>query len=112
MVARASSNEESIVAGSRTSFAKLQRDRAKKAKADAKRQRRIESEPGSAAQLASERDARAGVGVGDPDTLAPLPANELLELVRVLQEQREAGTISFEEFDERKAELLTRLEIT
>ena len=99
------------MAGSRTSFAKLQRDRAKKAKADAKRQRRIEAEPGSAEELAREREARAGIPM-DPDNLAPLPADELLELVRILQEQREAGTITFEEFDERKAELLTRLDIT
>lgn len=89
----------------RTSFAKLQRDRAKKAKAAAKRE---------------GRQDRAG-GVDEEETVAPdidladgtheLSAPELLELIERIHHQFDTKQISYDEFEEKKAELLARLPI-
>ena len=83
----------------RTSFAKLERDRAKKARAAAKRERRQgrSSEPS---------EAPASTGPESEDT-----TSEVLERLASVHEQYEAGRISYEEFEERKAELLARLQI-
>jgi hypothetical protein len=90
----------------RTSFEKLQRERAKKAKAAAKRARREER----AAEAASDDDALVqGAETGDSE--APLSAAELLRLVEVTHGQFEAGLIGFEEYEEKKAELLARLPV-
>lgn len=90
----------------RTSFAKLQRDQAKKAKADAKRARRQDrgtdgpgaDESGAVLDLASE-------GSG------PVSAPELLQLVEALHQRFESGAVTYDEFEETKAELLSRLPI-
>ncbi len=90
----------------RTSFAKLQRDQAKKAKADAKRARRHErgtdgpadDEGGALLDLATE-------GTG------PVSASDLLQLVEALHQRFESGAVTYEEFEETKAELLSRLPI-
>ena len=89
---------------SRTSFAKLQRDRAKKAKAQAKRERRL------------DRDE----AMGDDETVdefelpegeEELTAEELLALVEQLHADFEAKRIDFEEFEERKTELFARISV-
>ncbi len=85
----------------RTSFEKLQRDRAKKAKAMAKRERRLER------------------GTEQPDDEAPAPlvdgqelsAPELLAQIEQIHKEFDAGDLSFEDFEERKADLLSRLPI-
>jgi hypothetical protein len=85
-----------------TTFAKQERDRAKKAKAAAKREKRQEEK--------SERDevVEGPVEVGE----GAIPAEELLNLVARLHEDFEANRIDFEEFEERKAELMARISVT
>jgi hypothetical protein len=86
----------------RTSFAKLQRERAKKAKAAAKRERRLEKDNDSAAPA----DELPPVGEG-----GELSAAQLLERVEQIHRQFEAKQISHEDYEERKADLLARLPI-
>jgi hypothetical protein len=84
------------MATQRTSFAKLQRDRAKKAKAAMKRERR---------QTAREM----GEHTETVDHGGELSPQELLEQVATVQAQFDAKQISFEEYEEKKLELLARL---
>ena len=91
----------------RTSFEKLQRDRAKKAKAAAKREKRQERDAASADP--SLDPATAGISVSDYGE--ELSASDLLELVEALHNQFDAKLISYEEFEEQKAELFGRLPI-
>ncbi|HEX6476213.1 MAG TPA: hypothetical protein VF005_02980 [Acidimicrobiales bacterium] len=88
----------------RTSFGKLERDRNKKARAAAKRERR--QGRGSEPEAASD-DARSTPGsesgAGD--------STEVLELLAAVHQRYDAGDISLDELEERKAELLARLEI-
>ena len=93
----------------RTSFEKLQRDRAKKAKAAAKREKRLDREPGGPLSVDPTEDAPESVTVSDygPE----LSAADLLQLVESLHTQFEAKTISYETFEEQKAELFGRLPI-
>jgi hypothetical protein len=86
----------------RSSFAKLQRDRAKKAKAAAKREKRLERDDSPETE----------------ETAAPLPsgggelsAAELLDLVERLHKQYESKAIDLDTFEEQKAELMARLPI-
>jgi len=90
----------------RTSFEKLQRERAKKAKAAAKRERREERASGVTNENGDE-DVPADAA--PDDELTPLSAAELLRMVALVHERFEAGTIDFEEFEEKKTELLARL---
>jgi hypothetical protein len=87
----------------RTSFAKLQRDRAKKAKAAMKRERR---------QGGGQPD---GVEVDDAppvvDDGGELSAPVLLALIEQIQKQFDNEEISFEEYEEKKLDLLARLPI-
>jgi hypothetical protein len=91
---------------SRTSFEKLQRDRAKKAKAAAKREKRLD-----------KPDLLDESGDGIPtsaDTLEPgqeIPADQLLRMVAELHQQFESEEISFEEFEDRKTELFALLSV-
>jgi hypothetical protein len=94
------------MATQRTSFSKLQRDRAKKAKAAAKRERRL------------ERAAEARTGTDDVETggeeetgEGPISAAELLHEIEVTHQRYEAKLMTFEEFEEKKAELLSRLPV-
>jgi hypothetical protein len=86
----------------RTSFDKLQRERAKRAKAAGKRERR------------QERSAN-GDGEGDGLDLAdaPIPgdlsAGELMQRLEVLHNRFEAKSIDFDSFEEQKRELLEQL---
>ena len=90
----------------RTSFEKLQRDRAKKAKAAAKREKRIDKTP---EELSEEEEAAAMAALANPE--AELSAADLLILIEQIHKQFDAEEIDFEEFEERKTELLARLPI-
>jgi hypothetical protein len=86
----------------RTTFEKLQRDRAKKAKAAAKRERRLEKNDGE--------------GTEAPEVAVPtegeLSAPQLLELIEQVHRQFENKEITLEELEERRTELLARLPIS
>ena len=90
------------MATQRTSFTKLQRDRAKKAKAAAKREKRLER--AAEARTASD-DVTEASGEG------PISAAELLHEIEVTHQRFEAKLMTYEEFEEKKAELLARLPI-
>jgi hypothetical protein len=92
------------VAAQRTSFEKLQRDRAKKAKAALKRERRQSGEP----EPGDEADEQAPEVV---DRGGELSATALLELIEHIHKQLDNEEISFEEFEEKKADLMARLPI-
>ncbi|MEA2685023.1 MAG: hypothetical protein QOE93_218 [Actinomycetota bacterium] len=85
----------------RASFGKLQRDRDKKAKAAAKREKR------------QERSAERADGT--PEVVIPMEgevsAADLLVLVERLHKGFEDGTIDYEEFEMQKSELFARLPI-
>ena len=86
----------------RTSFEKLQRDRNKKAKQQLKRERRQSGEP------------RVSPDETDTITLSDegeLSASELLAQIELIHKQLEDKVIDFEEFEERKIELMARLPI-
>ena len=87
----------------RTSFAKLQRDRAKKAKAAAKREMRQDRESGT--------DEPEAVETAADDGVHELSAPELLVLIEQIHRQYDAKQISLDDFEERKADLLSRLPI-
>ncbi|MHB8464097.1 MAG: DUF1707 domain-containing protein [Acidimicrobiales bacterium] len=82
-----------------TTFAKQDRDRAKKAKAAEKRERR-------AARAAEGPAKTEPIEVGDE-----VDAAALLRLVEELHEGHADGRISFEEFEERKAELMAKIAV-
>ncbi len=85
----------------RTSFEKLQRDRAKKAKQALKRERR---QSGESVPRAEEEAPVASEG-------GELSAAELLQEIELVHRQLEDKVITFEEFEERKADLMARLPI-
>jgi FKBP-type peptidyl-prolyl cis-trans isomerase (trigger factor) len=82
----------------RTSFSKLQRDRAKQAAAAAKRERRAE-------RASAEPDE---IEIPTEGELTPA---ELLGLIEEIHRQFDAKQIDFEEFEEKKSELLARLPV-
>jgi hypothetical protein len=84
----------------RTTFDKLQRERAKKAKAAAKRERRQEK--------TDEGHDDVGIDLASEEQLSP---GELLERIEAVHERYAAKQISFEEFEEQKTDLLTRLSL-
>ncbi|MGH9085096.1 MAG: hypothetical protein ACRDYW_06550 [Acidimicrobiales bacterium] len=90
------------MAAQRTSFEKLQRDRAKKAKAAAKRAKRLEK--GS-----EEPEEELTPLTSEPGT--ELSAAELLQRVEELHRLFEAKKISFEDFEEQKADLMARISV-
>jgi hypothetical protein len=94
------------MATQRTSFSKLQRDRAKKAKAAAKREKRLER----AAEARTGTDEVEGVE-GEESGEGPISAAELLHEIEVTHQRFEAKLMTFEEFEEKKAELLSRLPV-
>jgi len=83
----------------RTSFDKLQRERAKKAKAATKRERRQER--------SSDTEADEELVPASPEEV--LSAGELMERLEVLHNRFEANAIDFDAFEEQKRELLERL---
>ncbi len=96
------------MAKQRSSFAKLQRDKAKKERAARKRADRLERKTGGD-DLTEETPAADAVdmvsGEGEPSP------QELLKLVEDLHKRREAGLISEDDFEEAKVELFARLQI-
>ena len=82
----------------RTSFGKLQRDRAKQANQAAKRERRLE-------RANAEPDE---IEIPQEGELTPA---QLLELIEQIHRQFEANEIDFEEFEEKKLELMARLPV-
>ena len=91
------------MAGQRTSFSKLQRDRDKKAKAAAKRERRQER------SASTENDESTDVLV--EDGVSELSADDLLKAIESIHRRFEAKTITYEEFEEQKVDLLSRLPV-
>ena len=87
----------------RSSFGKLQRDRAKKAKQETKRERRQERLEGADQEV--EFDALLG------DDGKELSAADLLVLVEALHKQYDEKQIDLDTFEERKADLMARLPI-
>ncbi|MFA5564613.1 MAG: SHOCT domain-containing protein [Acidimicrobiia bacterium] len=95
------------MAANRTTFEKLQRDRAKKAKAAAKRARKL-GQPTPGNEIPAEpTSVDAEWTIGDSDK--PLSASELLEAVEQLQSQFDSKLITEDEFEERKIDLLARV---
>jgi SMC interacting uncharacterized protein involved in chromosome segregation len=90
------------MAAQRTSFEKLQRDRNKKAKAALKRERR---------QGTDGPEVINSVRPEVVDQGGELSASALLELIESIHKQYAAKTITADEFEEKKAELLARLPI-
>jgi hypothetical protein len=91
------------MAAQRTSFEKLQRDRAKKAKAAAKREKRLEKGTDEADEGLTEL-APAQPGV-------ELSAAELLARVEEIHRLFEEKKLSFEDFEEQKADLMARISV-
>ena len=83
----------------RTSFSKLQRDRAKQAAAAAKRERRAER---------ASAETETEIEIPTEGELSPA---ELLGLIEEIHRQFDAKQIDFEEFEEKKSELLARLTV-
>ena len=86
----------------RSTFGKMQRDRDKKAKAAAKRERRLNhsgtaDEPAARDSTATEHDAQSSA--------------RLLELIEQVHRQYDSRQIGQDEFEERKAALLAQLRI-
>jgi hypothetical protein len=94
--------DSEIAVTQRPSFAKLQRDRDKQAKAAAKRQKRQERDTAT--------DTEADLPALD-ETTGELSAAELLKHVEAIHRRFEAGEIEFEAFEESKAAILSRLPI-
>ncbi len=95
---------------SRTSFEKLQRDRAKKAKADVKRAKR----QGKVLPGEEQRQAPAPSTLSDSplavlDTDRQISAEELMRLVELVNRMFENEEIDEEEFEERKMQLFERV---
>lgn len=90
----------------RTSFGKLQRDRNKKAKQTAKRERRAERARGEGPE---EEVEELPPLEGEDGT--PLSAAELLSRIELIHKQYDAGDLDLDDFEEQKNELLARLPI-
>ncbi len=105
----------------RSSFAKLQRDRAKAAKKAAKQAAKHGNNIDPFGPLAgSDLGAEAEVDETEMDnsTVAAmfegkdeLSAPELLEMIEEIHKKREAGLISEEDFEDAKVEIFARLPI-
>jgi hypothetical protein len=95
------------LSGRRTSFGKLERERAKKAKAVAKREQRAARSEDSDDPDELDDDAVNGNGSRE----AEMPAEQVLELVDQLHQRFDAKLIDYESFEEQKADLLGRLRV-
>jgi hypothetical protein len=92
------------MARQRTTFGKLQRERAKRAKAAAKRERR--QNRGAETELDDDAGAGAEADLTEGEELS---APELLARIEELHARFDAGRIPFEDFEEQKTELFERL---
>lgn len=97
------------MAKQRSSFAKLQRDKAKKERAATKRADRQDRRSIGDNEEEVERTTSELVAsiAGDGE----LSASQLLSLIEDLHKRRAAGDISLEDFEDAKLELFARLEI-
>ena len=86
-----------------TSVEKLQRDRAKKAKQAQKRERRQSGEP----RVSEDSDTMTV----ELSSEGELTAAELLAQIELIHKQLADEEIDFEEFEERKLDLMARLPI-
>ena len=84
----------------RTSFEKLQRDRARKAKQALKREKRLSGD-----------DAPDEEPQVELSTEGELSAAELLAQIELIHKQLDDKVITFDEFEERKIDLMARLPI-
>jgi len=87
----------------RTSFEKLQRDRDKKAKQALKRERRQTGEPRIGA------DGLTRVDLGGRRIIKK--KEEIIAQIELIHKQLDDKVIDFDEFEERKADLMARLPI-
>ena len=88
------------MASSGSTFNKIQREREKKERAAAKRERRHER--------ASEPSAGPTVNLTGESELGPV---ELMQLVEAVHRDYEAGTIDLDEFEQAKRALLARVRV-
>ncbi|MEI7886862.1 MAG: hypothetical protein WCJ04_05660 [Actinomycetes bacterium] len=93
---------------SRTSFEKLQRDRAKKAKAAAKRDKRLDKSPEDALTRDEDEEMIELSTFAEGDEIPP---DQLLKMVADLHQQFEDEEITFEDFEDRKTELFALLSV-
>jgi hypothetical protein len=93
---------------SRTSFEKLQRDRAKKAKASAKRDKRLDKSPEDALTRDEDDEMIELSSFAEGDEIPP---DQLLKMVADLHQQFEDEEITFEDFEDRKTELFALLSV-
>jgi hypothetical protein len=91
------------MAAQRTSFEKLQRDRAKKAKQAAKREKRLEK--------GNEEETEELVPLAPAEPGTELSAGELLARVEEIHRLFDDKKISFEDFEEQKADLMARISV-
>ena len=91
------------MAAQRTSFEKLQRDRAKKAKQAAKREKRLDK------GTDDETDELTPLAPAEPGI--ELSAGELLKRVEEIHRLFDDKKISFEDFEEQKADLMARISV-
>jgi hypothetical protein len=87
------------MATQRSSFAKRERDRAKKAKAAAKRESRLEKAP-------DDEEVE-----DEPVVKSTESAESIMEKLAKLHEAFDDDQIEFEDFEEQKAELMSRMPI-
>jgi hypothetical protein len=95
------------MAANRTTFEKLQRDRAKKAKAAAKREKRLARSQGELVDAEETETPELDVA----DSTEPLSAEELMKLVEKVHADYDKGDLTFDEFEEKKLELMERLTV-
>ncbi len=93
------------MAAQRTTFGKIQRDRAKREKQELKRQRKAE------ARAEQEEAATAPAVPVGADAEGELTAVQLLEAVEALHTAFENDEIDFETFEEQKAALMARISV-
>ena len=93
---------------SRTSFETLQRDRAKKAKASAKRDKRLDKSPEDALTRDEDEETIELSSFSEGDEIPP---DQLLKMVADLHQQFEDEEITFEDFEDRKTELFALLSV-
>jgi hypothetical protein len=88
------------MATQRSSFAKRERDRAKKAKAAAKREARLEKGTDDEEE-----------GDEEEEVVATEPAEVVMDKLAKLHEAFDDDKIEFEDFEEQKADLMARMAI-
>jgi hypothetical protein len=101
--ATGSANRRKHVTTQRSTFAKLQRERAKKAKAAAKREKRFDR--------GGEEEIDLDAEVTPEAPRDQYNAEDTIQALEDLHKRFEAGSISYERFEETKLELFSRLSI-